>query len=83
MYKQTLTISLLVSARKQLSTEPLDKYITDITRLCKRSKLSDEQSTRYFIDGLQRDLKDYVSLAQPTSFQQAETLARMKHTVNQ
>ena len=46
-------------------------------------KLSDEQSTRYFIDGLQPDLKDYVSLAQPTSFQQAETLARLKHTVNQ
>ena len=80
---QNWLLSQQLSARKQLSTEPLDKYITDITRLCKRLKLSDEQSTRYFIDGLQRDLKDYVSLAQPTSFQQAETLARMKHTVNQ
>ena len=43
---QNWLLSQQLSARKQLSTEPLDKYITDITRLCKRLKLSDEQSTR-------------------------------------
>ena len=53
---QNWLLSQQLSARKQLSTEPLDKFITDITRLCKCLKLSDEQSTRYFIDGLQRKI---------------------------
>jgi len=60
----------------------IDQYITDITRLCRRLKLSDRESIRYFIDGLQGDLKAHVSLAQQDTFQQAETLARVKHTVN-
>ncbi len=37
---------------------------------------------RYFIEGLQGDLQAHVSLGQPTTFQEAESLARMKDIVN-
>ena len=44
--------------------------------------LSDEDSMRYLIDGLQGDLQTYVSLQRPKTFQEAEDLARIKDVVN-
>ena len=71
-----------LGARKQLPSEPLDSYVADITRYCKRFSLSDEDSMRYLIDGLQGDLQTYVSLQRPKTFQEAEDLARIKDVVN-
>ena len=71
-----------LGARKQLSNEPLDSYVANITRYCKRLSLSDEDSMRYLIDGLQSDLQTYVSLQRPKTFQEAEDLARIKDVVN-
>lgn len=46
---QNCLLSQQLAARKQLSTEPRNQYITDIMSLCIRLKLSDVQSMRYFI----------------------------------
>ena len=58
--------------------ERIDDYIADVTRLCRRLKLSDADSMRYFIQRLQPHIQSYVTLARPTDFQEAESLARMK-----
>lgn len=79
---QDWILSQQLSARKHAQGESIDDYITDITRLCKRLKLSDAETVRYFIEGLQGDLQAYVSLGRPKTFQEAESLARMKDIVN-
>ena len=79
---QDWILSQQLSARKHAQGEPIDDYITDITRLCKRLKLSDAETVRYFIEGLQGDLQAYVSLGRPKTFQEAESLARIKDIVN-
>ena len=66
-------LSQQLSAHKHAQGEPIDDYITDITRLCKRLKLSDAETVRYFIEGLQGDLQAYVSLGRPKTFQEAES----------
>ena len=76
-------ISQQLGARKQRPNEPLDIYVTDIVRHCKRLGLSDADSMRYFIEGLQSDLQAYVALQRPKTLQEAESFARMKHTINQ
>lgn len=71
-----------LSARKHAQGEPIDDYITDITRPCKGLKLPDAETVRYFVEGLQGDRQAYVSLGRPKTFQEAESLSRMKHIVN-
>ena len=79
---QDWILSQQLSVRKHAQGEPIDDYITDITRLCKRLKLSDAETVRYFFEGLQGDLQAYVSLGRPKTFQEAESLAPMKDIVN-
>ena len=79
---QDWILSQQLSARKHVPNEPIDDYITDITRLSKRLKLSDTETVRYFIERIQGDLPAYVSLGRPKTFQEAERLARMKDIVN-
>ena len=45
-------------------------------------KLSGLETVRYFIEGLHGDLQVYVSLGRPKTFEEAESLARMKDIVN-
>ena len=79
---QDWILSQELSAQKHAQGEPIDDYTTDITRLCKSLKLSDAETVRYFIEGLQGDLQAYVSLGRPKTFQEGESLARMKDIVN-
>lgn len=79
---QDWILSQQLSARKHFPNQPINDYITDITRLCKRLKLSDAETVRCFIEGLQGDLQAYISLGRPKTFQEAESLARMKDIVN-
>ena len=76
-------LSQQLGTRKQRPRESLDDYVTEITRHCKRLGLSDATAVRYFIEGLQSDLQVYVALQQPKTLQEAESFARMKHTINQ
>ncbi|KAL9988264.1 hypothetical protein ACROYT_G002693 [Oculina patagonica] len=75
-------LSQQFSARKHALGEPINDYIADISRFSKRLKLSDKETMRYFIEGLQGDLQAHVWLKQPKNFQEAESLARMKDIVN-
>ena len=79
---QEWILSQQLSSRKQAKGERIDDYIADITRLCKRLKLSDADSVRYFTQGLQPHIQSYVTLARPKNFQEAESLARMKELVD-
>ena len=45
---QDWILSQQLSTRKQAKGERIDDYIADITRICKRLKLSDADSVRYF-----------------------------------
>ena len=57
-------LSQQLGTRKQRPNELLDTFVTDITRHCKRLGLSDANSMRHFIDGLQSVLQTYVGLHQ-------------------
>lgn len=80
---QDWILSQKLGARKQQKGETLDNYLADMTRLCKRLNLSDSESMRYFMEGLQRDLQEYVALARPKNLQEAINFARIKDAVNQ
>ena len=71
-----------LTTRKQALDEPIDDYIADITRLCKRLKLSDAECLRYFTQGLNPQIQGYVTLARPKTLQEAESMARMKELVD-
>ena len=71
-----------MATRKQEKGERIDDYIANITRLCKRLKISDVVSMRYFIQGLQPSIQSYVILARPKDLKEAESLARMKELVD-
>jgi len=75
-------LSQQLSTRKQAKGECINDYVTDITCLCKRLKLSDADSMHYFTQGLQPHIQSYVTLAGPKTFQEAEFLARMKELVD-
>ena len=70
------------STRKQAKGERIDEYIADNTRLYQQLKLSDADSVRYLTQGLLPNIQSYVTLARPKSFQEAESLARMKEAVD-
>lgn len=78
---QNWIFRLQLATRKQMQGERIDDYIADVT-LCKRLKLTDADSMRYFIQGLQPHLQSYVTLARPKDFQEAESPARMKELVD-
>lgn len=71
-----------LNARKQGSTESLMLYTEDIIRKCQRLSLSDKEMMNIFINGLSHELKTHVILNQPTSFAEAENLARLKDAVS-
>lgn len=56
---QEWILSQQLSTRKQAKGERIDDYIADITRLCKRLKLSDADTVRYFTQGLQPQIQSY------------------------
>ena len=66
-------LSKQLGAHKQRSNQPLDIYVTHITRHCKRLGLSDADSMRYFIESLQSDLQAYVALQCPKTLPEAES----------
>ena len=54
-----------------------------MTRLYKCLNLSDSESMPYFMEGLQRDLQEYVGLARPKNLQEAINCVHIKDAVNQ
>ena len=69
-------------ARRQGPVEPLASYTEDIIKRCQRLALSDNELMNIFINGLNPELKSHVVLNQPTSFTEAEKLARLREAVS-
>ena len=69
-------------ARKQGPTEPLSMYTEDIIKKSQRLALSDKDLMNVFINGLCFEIKNHVILNQPTSFAEAENLARLREAVS-
>ena len=68
-------------SRKQGPLEPLSLYTADIIKMCQRLSISDKDMMNIFINGLSSEIKNYVILNQPDSFEKAESLARLRDAV--
>lgn len=68
-------------AKKQGSSESLTNYTADIIKRCQRLSLNDAELMNIFINGLKPELRSHLVLNQPTSFTEAEKLARLREAV--
>ena len=68
----------VLDQRKQREGEKLSSYITDIRQQCSRLNLPVSEWRHHFVKGLRSDIKDYVVLQQPATFEAAENFAKLK-----
>ena len=73
----------MLSARKQGSNEPQDKYIEDLQNKFDNLELSEEEQVWFFTQGLRPDTQGEVLMRQPRTFQEAENVARLTQIVQQ
>ncbi|KAJ7370843.1 Putative beta-lactamase-like 1 [Desmophyllum pertusum] len=73
----------VLSARKQGSSEPLDKYIEDLQNKFDCLELTEEEKVWFFTQGLRPDTQREVLMRQPRTFREAENAARLTQTVQQ
>ena len=62
--------------RKQLPTESVSEYASDIRRTCQRIDLPRSECVNYFVQGLKPEIKNYVVLQRPGTLEQEEFLDR-------
>jgi len=72
----------LLNERKQKDCESLKSYSDDVRKQCSRLNLSPDECLSHFIKGLRADLKEYVVLQQPSSYEEAENLAKLKDVLS-
>ena len=72
----------MLNERKQKDSESLKSYSDDIRKQCSRLNLSPDECLSHFIKGLRADLKEYVALQQPSSYEEAENLAKLKDVLS-
>ena len=72
---------LLLNERKQLPSETVSEFAAAIRRLAQRINLPRSECINYFIQGLRADLKNFVILQRPTSFEEAEMHAKLKESL--
>jgi len=73
----------MLSARKQGSSEPVDKYIEDLQNKFDNLDLSEEEKVWFFTQGLRPDTQKEVLMRQPRTFWEAENAAHLTQTVQQ
>ena len=61
--------------------EKLTDYTADIRQQCNRLNLPSSEWLHHFVKGLRPEIKEYVVLMQPTNFEAAENLAKLKESV--
>ena len=66
-----------VSTRQQGPLEPLDVYLTDLTKKFRKLNISHADKMRYFVQGLRSDVRETVLLKQPQTFREAQEMARL------
>ena len=67
--------------RKQLPTESVSEYASDIRRTCQRIDLPRSECVNYFVQGLKPEIKNYVVLQRPGTLEEAENHAKLKESV--
>ena len=70
-----------LNERKQLPSETVSEFAAAIRRLAQRINLPPSECINYFIQGLRPDLKNFVILQRPKSFEEAEMHAKLKESV--
>ena len=70
-----------VTTRQQGEIEPLDVYLTDLTKNFRRLNITDAEKMRYFVQGLRNEIRKAVLMKQPKSFREAEQMARLACSV--
>ena len=70
-----------LNERKQLATESVSEFAAGIRRLGQRINLPRTECINYFFQGLKSELKSFVILQRPTSFEEAEMHAKLKESV--
>ena len=75
-----------VSTRQQGPLEPLDVYLTDLTKKFRKLNISHADKMRYFVQRLRSDVQETLLLKQPQTFREAQEMARsacdVKTTMN-
>lgn len=69
--------------RKQLASETVAQFASEIRKLCQRLKIPDEESINYLLNGFRPELKNYVILQRPKTFAQAETHGKLREALPQ
>ena len=70
-----------LSSRLQKPDEPLDKYSSFIQQRCHRLLIAPQECLHYLANGLLPQLREYVLLNKPKTFEEAEELARLRDSV--
>ena len=70
-----------LSSRKQGESESLDTYVDFLSNTCQRLGVSDQDKMHYFVQGLREDIKRDVLMQKPKTFEEAESVARLKVSV--
>lgn len=70
-----------LNEQKQLATESVSEFAAGIRHLGQRINLPRSECINYFILGLKPELKSFVILQCPTSFEEAEMHAKLKESV--
>jgi len=70
-----------LSHRRQHGKEPVADYSFSIRSLCSRLNLPRSEWIHYFLQGLKPEIREYMILQQPVSFEAAENFAKLKETV--
>ena len=72
----------ILNERKQKEGELLSSYATDIRKQCSRLNLPPSEWLHHFVKGLRRDIKEYVALREPATFEAAENFAKLKEVMS-
>lgn len=70
-----------ISTQQQGAFEPLDTYLTNLTKKFRRLNIADADKMRHFVHGLRLELRETVLLRQPKTFRKAEEIARLASAI--
>ena len=70
-----------LNGRKQLPTETVHEYASDLWRISQRLELSSSGHLHHFVEGLLPNLREFVFLKCPGTVEEAEELAKLKEAV--
>ena len=77
----TWRIRQTLGQRHELEKEPVSEYSYGVRTHCARLNLPTSEWTHYFVQGLKPEIRKYVILQQPQSYEAAENYTKLKESV--